>query len=129
MKGVDFDMKSIITNNVLSSKLLILSAKEFINPVAILRDVKLVYETDANGKRTDKVVAVKYDCIDPETYSTFSIKVEGNKPVITPTALELSESIVTLEIPVNETLIKPYELSYGNCKVSIVAPYVTIKKK
>lgn len=120
-------MKAILTNNTISTKYLIMPIMGIINPVAVLRDVRLVYMTDSEGKKTDTVIAVKYDCVDPETYSTFSIKVETNKPVITAEELEKSEDIITIEIPDTAT-IRPYEISYGSARVIIEAPFVKLHK-
>lgn len=100
------------------------------NPIAVLRDVKILYKTDTNGSRTDEVIGIKYECIDTETFSTFSVKVEGNvKPVITAQELELSTTPVYIEIPVEQTLIRPYDISFGNAKISIVAKNVKLHKE
>ncbi|MBQ9198690.1 MAG: hypothetical protein IJ141_00740 [Lachnospiraceae bacterium] len=123
-------MRAIIKENIISTQYLITNAKGFLNPIAVLRDVKILYKTDTNGSRTDEVIGIKYECIDTETFSTFSVKVEGNvKPVITAQELELSTTPVYIEIPVEQTLIRPYDISFGNAKISIVAKNVKLHKE
>lgn len=121
-------MKSLIQENKISTKYITLTGRGLLNPVAVLRDVKLIYRTEKDGTRSDEVVAVRYDCIDPESFSTFSIKVENDKPIITEEELELAENPVFIEIPLEQTLIKPYEVSYGSAKVSIVANFIKLRK-
>lgn len=121
-------MKHLISNNIMTASQFNLPAVGIIPQLAVLRDVKLSYATDAEGKRTDSVNSIRYDCVDPERFSTFTIKVETSKPVISAEELENSENMVVLELPVDEMIIKPYELAFGKAKVSIVAPYVKIQK-
>ena len=106
-----------------------------INPVGLipqkvlLRGVRLTYQTDEEGKRvSDEVIAVKYDVVDPKTLGTMTIKVETNKPIISPEELEASESPITLELPLDQIIIKPYKVEFGSANVSISAPTVKIAK-
>jgi hypothetical protein len=106
-----------------------------INPVGLipqkvlLRGVRLTYQTDEEGKRvSDEVIAVKYDVVDPKTLGTMTIKVETNKPIISPEELEASESPITLELPLDQIIIKPYKVEFGSANVSISAPMVKIAK-
>ena len=119
-------MKSFIKNNVVNANVFVMTGKDMLSPVVALRDVRYVYKTDSAGKRTDEIQAIKYDVIDTETFSTFTIKVDGSVAVITPNDLELAPDIVYLDIPINQVIIKPYEMSFGNAKVSISAPSVSI---
>lgn len=121
-------MKTKIMNNVMDVSYFQISAVGIIPEFAVLRDVRLTYATDGDGKRMEQVVAVRYECVDADTFSTFTVKVETAKPVITAEELERAEDMVVLELPVDEMVIKPYALEYGKAKVSIVAPYVKIQK-
>ena len=104
-----------------------------INPVGLipqkvlLRGVRLTYQTDAEGKRvSDDVIAVKYDVMDPVALGTFTVRVDTNRPVISPEAFEASETTVSLELPVNDIVIRPYKIEYGTAFVSVVAPSVKL---
>lgn len=106
-----------------------------INPIGIipqkvlLRGVRLTYKTDEEGKRvSDEVVAVRYDVVDPKTLGTMTIKVETNKPIISPEELEASDTPITLELPIDNVVIKPYKVEFGSANVSISAPSVKIVK-
>ncbi len=106
-----------------------------INPIGLipqrvlLRGVRLTYKTDEEGKRvSDEVVAVRYDVVDPITLGTMTVKVDTNKPIITPEELEASESPITLELPIDHVVIKPYKVEFGSASVSISAPMVKIAK-
>jgi hypothetical protein len=93
---------------------------------AVLREVKITYQQDNNGMRTSVIDSIRYQCVDPVTYSNFTIKVLKSNPIITEEELEKSEDVVFLDIPVSQTLIKPYAIEYGNVKVSVIAPYVKL---
>lgn len=121
-------MKSHIHNNIMKASDLMILAVDKIPEVAVLRDVKLTYQQDAEGNRTDKITNVRYECVDMETFSNFTIKVNETKPIISPEALEQAEELVYIDIPVTETLIKPYAIEYGNVKISIIAPRVKLHK-
>lgn len=121
-------MKLKINNNIMDTSAFIISGYGIISPTVVLRNVLLSYETDVDGKRTDKVVAVRYECVDTETFSAFTVKVNGSKPVITSQELDASENLVLLELPVDEVEIRPYSIEYGKVKVSILAPYVKVQR-
>lgn len=121
-------MKLKLNNNIMDTSAFIISGYGIISPTVVLRNVLLSYETDVDGKRTDKVVAVRYECVDTETFSAFTVKVNGSKPVITSQELDASENLVLLELPVDEVEIRPYSIEYGKVKVSIIAPYVKVQR-
>ncbi len=106
-----------------------------INPIGLipqrvlLRGVRLTYKTDEEGKRvSDEVVAVRYDVVDPVSLGNFTVKVATNKPIISPEDLEASETPITLELPIDHVVIKPYKVEFGSASVSISAPMVKIAK-
>lgn len=125
MEG-DFSMKNIINNNKISTSDIQISAMGIITEIVAVRDVKPMYKTDSEGKRTDIVEAIRYDCVNPNDYSTFTLKTLSIKPVITAEELEMSETPVFISIPVNDVVIKPYKIEYGIATVSIIAPYVKL---
>lgn len=90
----------------------------------VVTGVRKIYQTDADGNRTDNVIAICYDTIDADYYSSPTIKVESSKAVVSADELEASDSPILIKIPVTQTLVKPYCISYGMVKASIVAPYV-----
>lgn len=119
-------MKVVIDNNVMKVSELEISAVGIIPEVAVIRNVRISNVLDDEGKKTDKIEAVRYDCVNPDNFSTFTIKVETTRSVVTKETLDASEEPIYIFIPVEEVTIRPYEISYGNAKVSIVAPYVKL---
>lgn len=119
-------MRVVIEKNVMKASELEISAVGKIPEVAVVRNVRISNIMDAEGKKTDKVEAIRYDCVNPDNYSTFTIKVESSRPVVTKEILEASDEPIYITIPVEEVVIRPYAIEYGNAKVSIVAPYVKL---
>ena len=119
-------MKVVVDKNVMRASELEVSAVGIIPEVAVVRNVRISNVLDAEGKKTDKVEAVRYDCVNPDNFSSFTLKVETTRPIVTKEILEASEEPIYISIPVEEVAIRPYEISYGNAKVSIVAPYVKL---
>lgn len=103
-----------------------MSGSGIISEEVVLKAIRVSYKYDDEQKRTDIIESIKYDCVDPESFSFFTIKVNTATPVITQEMLETSENSVFLYIPVDEVVIRPYELGFGVAKVSIVAPYVRL---
>ncbi len=121
-------MLAKINNNLIKVNELNIPAVGLIPAKAILRDISFSNKVDADGKRTDEVESVRYELIDPITFSTFTIKVAGNRSVITKQDLDNSETPVYLEIPVEQVTIRPYKIDYGKATVSITAPSVKLSK-
>lgn len=121
-------MKNLINNNKMSISDIQISAMGLIAEIVAVRDVKPMYKSDADGKRTDTVEAIRYDCVNPNDYSTFTLKTLSVKPVITAEELEMSETPVFISIPINDVVIKPYKIEYGIATVSIIAPYVKLAR-
>lgn len=92
----------------------------------ILTDVRNRYKYDENRNRTEVVEAVVYTVIELNSFSTFDVKVPATVPVITQEDLEQAEERVFVEIPLEETFVRPYKMEYGTATVSIVAPYITL---
>lgn len=119
-------MTNFINNNAILLAKMEMSAKGKFSDVVVIRAVRISYVKDANGKSTNNIECCRYDCIDPNTFNTFTIKVPASNPVISNEALEASAEPVCIEIPVDETIIRPYAIEYGRAKVSITAPYVKL---
>lgn len=119
-------MRVILNNNALKISDITLSAEGIISEVVVLRDIRPSYAKDGEGNRTDVIECIRYDCVDPNNYATFTIKVESTRAIMSKEDLEASEDAIYISIPVKETLIKPYKIEYGKAEVSIVAPYVKV---
>ena len=119
-------MKTMIENNIMKASEIKISAAGIIPDVAVVKNVRISNVLDAEGQKTDKVEAVRYDCVNPDDFSTFTLKVEKSLPVVTKEVLETSEEPVFISIPVSEVVIRPYAIEFGKAKVSIVAPYVKL---
>ena len=119
-------MKTVIENNVMKVSELEIPAVGIIPDVAVVKNVRISNVLDAEGQKTDKVEAVRYDCVNPDNFSTFTLKVETKRPVVTKEILEASEEPVFISIPVEEVVIRPYAIEFGNAKVTILAPSVKL---
>lgn len=115
-----------IDQNQMKASLLEMSASGFISNLAVLKKVSPVFEKDANGKMTANFSIVRYTCVDVNNFSTFVVKVNSSNLVISQEDLDIAKDPVYVEIPVEETVIKPYEIRFGKAKVSIIAPYLKI---
>ena len=116
-----------IDNNVVKTADISIDASSFIPEVAAVRGVRIQYGKDTNGKKDDdSIEAVRYDCVNMENLSTFTIKVEGKKPVVMQETVEDAEQPLYIAIPVSDVVIKVYDVSYGRAKVSIISPYVSL---
>lgn len=119
-------MKAILDHNQIKASELQVSAVGIIPDIAVVKDVRASYVLDAEGKKTDKVDVLRYDCVNPDNFSSFTLKVGTTRPVVTKEIIEASEEPIFISIPVSETVIKPYEIAYGVAKVSVIAPYVKL---
>lgn len=122
-------MQTKIDRNVMAISDLEISAVGKISDKVVVRKVRLAYAKDASGVITDVVEAVKYDCVDPDSYDSFTLKVETARAVITNEEIERSEEAVLISVPVEDVKIRPYAIEFGKAKVSIVAPFVTLVKQ
>lgn len=89
-----------------------------------------VYEgTGANKKRTETISHIVYQLTDPKTFQYFQVRVNTTHLVISPDELEQerqSGNPIFVEVPIQETIVKPYDISYGKAKISIQAPSVKL---
>ena len=127
MKGGFSDMKPQIANNVIDANLVTVMAEKILSPLAVVRNISLSYRIDREGKRTDIVENVRYDLVDTETYATFTVKVPGNKPIMSIEEFENTEELVIVELPLELAVVKAYDIFYGKAKVSIKMPYISLK--
>lgn len=118
----------MINNNVITVGEISFPAEGYVPEKAVLKEVRVSYKKDENGKITEDIDATRYHCINPDNFDTFTVKVPGKKPVISLDEFKKLETVLYLEIPVSETLIKPFVIEYGKVKVSIIAPEVRIAK-
>lgn len=119
-------LKMSINNNQVSTKELAISAEGIISEEVVVKSVRTSYKFDQDRKATDEIESIKYDCVDPETFSVFTIKVNTTKAVVTQEQIDQNDEATYISIPVAETFIKPYDIKFGIVKVSIVAPFVKL---
>lgn len=93
-------MTIIIDNNIMKASDLEVSAVGIIPEIAVVKNVRISYVLDAEGKKTDKVETVRYDCVNPDNFSMFTLKVEATRPVVTKEILEASEEPIYIAIPI-----------------------------
>ena len=119
-------MRIIMNNNQIKAKDIEIKAEGTIDEIAVVRDVRISYKLNNEGKRTEKIDSVRYDCINPATFSSFTIKVPSANPIVTKEEIEVSQNAVYVKIPVDNVVIRPYAIEYGIAKVTITAPYVNL---
>lgn len=119
-------MKTIVDNNTMKSSDLEVSGVGIIPEVAVVKEVRISNIMDADGKRTDAVDCIKYVCVNPDNFSSFVLKVNATRPIVTNEAIENSEKPIFVSIPVSEVVIRPYEIAYGRAKVTISSPFVKL---
>lgn len=74
-------MKAILDNNQMKVTALEVPASGIIPELAVVKNVRISNALDAEGKKTEKVDAVRYDCVNPGNFSVFTLKVESTRPV------------------------------------------------
>ncbi len=119
-------MSATINDNKMKASFFQISATGIIGETLAVRDVRISYLKDTDGKRTDSIDVIRYDCIDPDNFSSFTIKVSGAKPVVTKEELENADNPLYISVPLDKVEIKPYAIEFGFAKVSITAPYVKL---
>lgn len=117
-----------IINNTVNASVFTIPASDALSGVAVVKGVKPIYELDSEGKRTENVIAVKYDLIDADNFNSFSVKVAGSKPVITSEELEIAQGLVLVELPVEQMKARAYDMNYGKAKITIAAPFIKRKE-
>lgn len=122
-------MKSFIDNNVMEIADLEVSAEGKISEILVVKKVRPSYMKDAEGKITKNIENIKYDCVDPETFASVTLKVQSTRPIVTNEMIEASESVIYIKVPVSETIIRPYEINFGKAKVTVIVPYVNMEEK
>lgn len=120
--------KMTINNNQVSTKDLAIPAVGIISEKVVVKSVRTSCKFDQDRKATDEIEAIKYNCVDPETFSVFTIKVNTTKAVVTQEQIDLADDATFIHIPLEETYIKPYDIKFGVVKVSIVAPFVKLSE-
>ncbi len=122
-------MKIVLKENKVNVNDLQINVVGLIPQKAILRGVRVSYPTDAEGKRTSEVPdSIRYDLINPSTFDTLTVKVEGGRPVISQEELEAKNTQVFIELPLDEVSVKPYKVEYGTASLAISAPAVKLTK-
>ena len=81
-----------------------------------------------DGKATDEVEGVNYTLTDPQTFAQIRVKALTTTPVVTQEKLDANNTPIYIEIPLDETVVKPYKIDFGTVSLSITAPYVKLAK-
>lgn len=118
-------MKFAISKNRIDAKLLEKPLSDFTsNSEFAITGIKdnFAYE---NGEKTDKWTSTTICCVDTFSYATIDVKVSQHLN-LTQDEIDRSESAIYAELPLNETLVRPYAIEYGKAKLSIIAPSVKI---
>lgn len=122
-------MVDVLNENEVSAKELSKKLGDFFDEgIFVLRKVRRVNRYE-NGQRTNDIAGYAYEVIDGTSYAKFTVKVASTEPVITEEQLEACKDTVFVKIPLEKTLIIPYELKYGRAKVSITAPFIELLKE
>lgn len=119
-------MKVIINDNTMKASDLEVSAIDKIPEVAVVKEVRISNVLDADGKRTEMIDCIKYVCVNPDNFSTFTIKVNTTRPIVTNEIIEEADEPIYLSIPVEAVVIRPYKIEFGKAKVTIIAPFVKL---
>lgn len=118
-------MKLTISQNRVDAKLLEMPLSAFTNnsefAITAVKD-NFAYE---NGVKTEKWLSTTLSCVDTVSYATIDVKVPKHLE-ISQSEIDQSESIICVEIPLEDTIVRPYAIEYGKAKLSIVAPSVRI---
>lgn len=121
-------MKILINKNQIEPKLLEFPLSNFTeNAEFVVTAVKDNYAYE-NEKKTDKWLSTTISCVDTVTFATLDVKVSQHIN-LSQTEIDNSESAIYVEIPLDETIVRPYEIKFGKAKVSIVAPSVKIVRE
>lgn len=83
-------MKVVLDNNIMKASEFEVSAIGIIPEIAVVKNVRISNVLDEEGKKAEKVDVVRYDCVNPDNFSTFTLKVEATRPVVTKEMLEAS---------------------------------------
>lgn len=81
-----------------------------------------------DGKATDEIEGINYTLTDTHTFTQIRVKALTTAPVVTQEELDASDTPIFIEIPLDETFVKPYKIEYGTVSLSIIAPYVALAK-
>ena len=118
--------KMRINDNICKADCFEMQLSDFVNNGRFfLTNVDRRYKYDENHKRTNVVESIVYTVTD-ERLNRFQIRVPSTVPVIEQDKLDESEEIPFVELPINETVVKPYKMEFGKVYVSISAPWIRL---
>lgn len=122
------ETKMALKNNEISAKVFEIRLDKIFPkiPDFVLTEVRPYYRYDDNKQKMDIVEGYKYTLIDMDSLFPFNVKVPGGTPLLNQTDIDESEGRIYVELPLEETLVRPYQVNYGKAKVTIIAPYITI---
>lgn len=119
-------MKTVLDNNTISPEFFSITLDSiFESETFVLKSVKRAHSYVDNLK-TDTIEAIVYELVDPNTFSTFRLKVPGNSPVIEPEKYKETEELLHVSVPLSKTSVRLYKIEFGKAFVTISAPYVKL---
>lgn len=77
-----------------------------------------------DGKATDNIIGYKYECVDTDSFEKFSVKILGNKPIISQDVIDGSADHIKVSF-VN-AFAKAYRTSSGRYELSFKADTMKI---
>lgn len=89
----------------------------------ILREVRTNYIYKGK-ERTDDVDSISYSVIEPNSFSTFKVKIKTAVPQFTQAQIEASDANIWVNF--ENAIATPYAVEYGNAKLSITANSIAI---
>lgn len=99
----------------------------FTNTTFAVLESRIVYKYEGQA-RTDEILGTSYLLADLDSGAQFTIRVNSPKLVVTQQQIDNTDDMFFVEIPIQETMVIPYEIAYGTAKVTIKAPSVTVVK-
>lgn len=95
----------------------------FSNDIFILLNVYTVKEF-LDNKPTDKIIGYKYECVDTDTFEKFSVKILGQKPIISQDIIDGTENHI--KVSFNDAIVKPYMIPSGGVALSFQASSIKV---
>ena len=86
-----------INNNIISARSFTQPLSNFVSEEAICKGVRYHYQTNSEGEVIkDKIIAVSYWLVCPNTFTNYTLRVNSSQPVVTPEELETTTTFIEL---------------------------------
>lgn len=114
-------------NKATATQLVIKGDSIFKGNKFVLHSMSKAYEYK-DGVRTDTVIGINYDCTEMTSFSRIRLRTQETTPVIDPEVLEESSEQVVIQVPLEQLILRPVKIEYGQVTFSITAPFVRLVK-